>query len=262
MEMSHRSKEYEAINTRAEANFKRLIGVGDGYRVLFVQGGASGQFATVPMNFLPAGGHGRLPRHRHLGREGDRGGRPLRQGPPGRLDQGGQLPPGPRRRPRSSSADGSAYVHLTSNETIQGVQFRDFPDVGGRPAGGRHEQRHPLPAHRRRQVRPDLRRGPEEPRAVGRDGRPDPRVVDREGQQGRADDAPVLDPRQEQLAVQHPADVRRLRPRPGPPVDRRPAAAWPGSPSGTRRRPRPSTTPSTAAAATTRATPSPARGPR
>ncbi len=52
LEMSHRVPEYEAINARAEANFKRLIGVGDGYRVVFMQGGASGQFATVPMNFL------------------------------------------------------------------------------------------------------------------------------------------------------------------------------------------------------------------
>ena len=53
LEMSHRVPEYEAINARAEANFKRLIGVGDdGYRVVFMQGGASSQFATVPMNFL------------------------------------------------------------------------------------------------------------------------------------------------------------------------------------------------------------------
>src|SRR5437016_6331725 len=56
MEMSHRSKEYEAINARAEASFKRLLGVGDGYRVLFLQGGASMQFAMVPLNFLPSGG--------------------------------------------------------------------------------------------------------------------------------------------------------------------------------------------------------------
>src|SRR5262245_35208882 len=55
MEFSHRSKQYEKINRRAEANFKRLIGVGDGYRVLFLQGGASFQFAMVPMNFLPQG---------------------------------------------------------------------------------------------------------------------------------------------------------------------------------------------------------------
>src|SRR5262249_34698835 len=52
MEMSHRSKEYETINAQAEASFKRLLGVGDGYRVLFLQGGASTQFAMVPMNFL------------------------------------------------------------------------------------------------------------------------------------------------------------------------------------------------------------------
>src|SRR3954453_19422796 len=56
MEMSHRSKEYEAGNQDAEAGFKRLLGVGDDYRVIFVQGGASTQFAMVPLNFLPATG--------------------------------------------------------------------------------------------------------------------------------------------------------------------------------------------------------------
>src|SRR5437588_706843 len=55
MEMSHRSSEFEAINAQAETAFKRLLGVGDGYRVLFVQGGASTQFAMVPMNFLSPG---------------------------------------------------------------------------------------------------------------------------------------------------------------------------------------------------------------
>ena len=55
MEMSHRSAEFEAINSEAETRFKRLLGVGDGYRVLFVQGGASTQFAMVPMNFLSPG---------------------------------------------------------------------------------------------------------------------------------------------------------------------------------------------------------------
>src|SRR3954454_15377613 len=56
MEMSHRSTEFEAVNSQAEATFKRLLGVGDGYRVVFVQGGASTQFAMLPMNFLPPGG--------------------------------------------------------------------------------------------------------------------------------------------------------------------------------------------------------------
>ena len=52
MEVSHRSKEYEEVNSQAEARFKKLLGVGAGYRVLFLQGGASTQFALVPMNFL------------------------------------------------------------------------------------------------------------------------------------------------------------------------------------------------------------------
>src|SRR5262245_11483425 len=56
MEMSHRSKEFEAVNAQAEERLKRLLGVGAGYRVLFVQGGASTQFAMLPMNFLPPGG--------------------------------------------------------------------------------------------------------------------------------------------------------------------------------------------------------------
>src|SRR5262245_2321870 len=56
MEMSHRSKEFEAVNSQAEAALKRLVGVDDGYRALFVQGGASTQFAMLPMNFLPPGG--------------------------------------------------------------------------------------------------------------------------------------------------------------------------------------------------------------
>ena len=56
MEMSHRSKEYGAINSQAETRFMQLLGVGDGYRAIFVQGGASTQFAMLPLNFLPEGG--------------------------------------------------------------------------------------------------------------------------------------------------------------------------------------------------------------
>src|SRR3954467_5486388 len=55
MEMSHRSREYEAVNAQAETRFRQLLGLESGYRVLFLQGGASTQFALVPMNFLPPG---------------------------------------------------------------------------------------------------------------------------------------------------------------------------------------------------------------
>ena len=132
MEMSHRSKEYEAVNAGAEASFKRLLGVGDGHRVVFVQGGASTQFAMLPMNFLPPGA---TADYLMTGAWSDKA-----------LEEAAAL--GRARAAASTKADGyrrvprpdeinlspeSAYVHLTSNETIQGVQWHGFPDVGGRP---------------------------------------------------------------------------------------------------------------------------------
>jgi phosphoserine aminotransferase len=132
MEMSHRSRIFEGIVERAEASFKRLIGVGDGYRVVFVQGGASTQFATVPMNFLPPGG---VADYLVTGTWGEKAieeaalfGKPnlaasTREG-------------GYRRVPLASEirlSDHPSYVHLTSNETIQGVEYAEFPDLGSAP---------------------------------------------------------------------------------------------------------------------------------
>jgi len=132
MEMSHRSAEYEAINREAEAAFKRLIGVDSGYRVLFVQGGASTQFAMLPMNFLGAEqtadylitgawaekayeeaaaiGQVRIAASTHAGGY-------TRMSHPHEINL----------------SDDSAYVHLTSNETIQGTQWHMWPEVGERP---------------------------------------------------------------------------------------------------------------------------------
>jgi phosphoserine aminotransferase len=132
MEMSHRSAEYEAVNAQAEAAFKRLLGVGAGYRVVFLQGGASTQFAMVPMNFLPPEGSAdylvtgawaekALAEASGLGR--------ARAAASTQAD-------GYRRVPRPAELDlapGAAYVHLTSNETIEGIQWRVFPEVGDRP---------------------------------------------------------------------------------------------------------------------------------
>src|SRR5262245_49853339 len=132
MEMSHRGKEYEAINAEAEARFKRLLGVGDGYRVVFLQGGASTQFAMLPMNFLLPGGSadylltGAWAEKAHeeaaaLGR--------ARIAASTRGESYRRVP-----RPDEITVDPeAAYVHLTSNETIQGTQWHAFPDVGDRP---------------------------------------------------------------------------------------------------------------------------------
>ena len=55
LEHSHRGKDYEAVHNEAMDNIKKLLGFGDNYAVLFLQGGASQQFAMVPMNLLGEG---------------------------------------------------------------------------------------------------------------------------------------------------------------------------------------------------------------
>lgn len=55
MEMSHRSKAFEGIIKNAEADLRTLLGVPDNYRVMFLQGGASTQFASIPLNFTAEG---------------------------------------------------------------------------------------------------------------------------------------------------------------------------------------------------------------
>ncbi len=56
LEISHRSKTFQAIIDQAEANLRSLLAIGDDYRVLFLQGGAQMQFAMVPMNLLRGSG--------------------------------------------------------------------------------------------------------------------------------------------------------------------------------------------------------------
>ena len=55
MEMSHRSKVYDGIITETEAALRRVLSIPDNYKVLFLQGGASTQFAAIPMNLLKTG---------------------------------------------------------------------------------------------------------------------------------------------------------------------------------------------------------------
>src|SRR5690349_9119430 len=132
MEMSHRSAEYEAVNAQAEATFKRLLGAGDGYRVLFLQGGASTQFAMLPMNFLPPGGSADYlltgawaeKAHEEAAALGQvRVAASTRHEDYRRVPRPGEIALGPA----------PAYVHLTSNETIHGIQWHSFPDAGDRP---------------------------------------------------------------------------------------------------------------------------------
>ena len=62
MEMSHRSPVYEKIISDAESLLRQVMEIPDNYKVLFLQGGASTQFAAVPLNLLPEGGKARIQR--------------------------------------------------------------------------------------------------------------------------------------------------------------------------------------------------------
>ena len=133
LEISHRSTAFDGILAEAEANLRVLLGVPENYRVLFLQGGASLQFSMIPINLLrgrslPAsyiltgswGSKAVVEARRegkvHVAWDG-RADNFVRVPDDGELD----LPPA------------SAYVHYTSNETIQGVQFRRPPAVGDAP---------------------------------------------------------------------------------------------------------------------------------
>ncbi len=132
MEMSHRSKDYEAINADAEARVKRLLGLGEDYRVLFVQGGASLQFAMLPLNFLPAGATADYILSGSWAQKAIDEATKV-----GAVNIAATMKE--ERYTRMPAADEialseqPAYVHITSNETIQGVQWTQFPDVGAAP---------------------------------------------------------------------------------------------------------------------------------
>jgi phosphoserine aminotransferase len=132
MEMSHRSKEFEAVNAQAEAAFKRLLGVDAGYRVLFVQGGASTQFAMAPMNFLPPGGTADYIMTGAWAEKAFEEASLLGKPRQAASTKEGEYRRMPADRELQLNPD-AAYVHYTTNETIQGTQFHAVPAVGDRP---------------------------------------------------------------------------------------------------------------------------------
>jgi phosphoserine aminotransferase len=132
MEMSHRSKEFEAINNQAELRFKRLLGVGDEYRVVFLQGGASLQFAMLPMNFLWPG---QSADYLMSGAWAEKAYEQAAALGTARI-AASTKEQAYRRMPRPKEIQlgrNTAYIHFTSNETIHGTQWHTFPEVGDAP---------------------------------------------------------------------------------------------------------------------------------
>lgn len=136
MELSHRSKDFEAIVLSAESRLKSLLGLDSSWRVLFLQGGASLQFAQVPMNILRPTRTGQRSADYIL--SGDWGRKALAEACNIGLARAAASTKSEqfRRVPRPDELDfeeGAAYVHFTSNETIQGVQWPGEPETYGVP---------------------------------------------------------------------------------------------------------------------------------
>ena len=138
--------------------------------VLFLQGGASLQFSMVPMNLLGAGRRRRLHRHRLVGRKAIKEAKRV-----GTVNVTGSTKADNYNRIPAQSelqlTPGAAYVHITTNNTIEGTEWKTPARGRRRAARGRRVVRHLQRADRRRPLRPHLRRRAEEPRAVRRDAR-------------------------------------------------------------------------------------------
>jgi phosphoserine aminotransferase len=130
LEISHRSKTFEAIIGECEANIRRLAGIPDHYHVLFLQGGATTQFSMVPMNLLPVGSWADYlvtgSWSQKAVKEAKKVGA-VNVAFDGKADNYNRLP----KKDELKLTPGAAYVHVTTNETIHGVEFKALPDVGG-----------------------------------------------------------------------------------------------------------------------------------
>ena len=132
LEISHRSAEFVAINREAQDRFARLTGLTGTHKILFLQGGASQQFAMVPMNLMPAGGSADYVVTGSWSKKAVKEASKLGTG---RVAASSEED-GFARIPQQSELDrdpSASYLHYTSNNTIFGTQFSYVPDAGGTP---------------------------------------------------------------------------------------------------------------------------------
>lgn len=126
LECSHRGKEYDAVHTEAGAGIRKLLNVPEEYSILFLQGGASLQFAMVPMNLL---GPGQTADYVNSGAWASKAIKEAKL--MGTVNVAANTEKEiPTRVPRIDElklTKGAAYVHITSNETIAGSQWKTFP---------------------------------------------------------------------------------------------------------------------------------------
>src|SRR5437773_1180389 len=132
LEISHRSKTFESILEQAEADVRTLGNIPANYRILFLQGGASLQFSMVPMNLLPQGATAdyidtgswaekAIKEAKNVGS--------VNIAATTAADNYSRIPA----QSELKLTRGAAYVHMTSNNTIEGTEWKTLPEVGDAP---------------------------------------------------------------------------------------------------------------------------------
>ena len=132
MEMSHRSDEYVAIAEKAEQDLRDLLSVPSDYKVLFMQGGASQQFAQIPLNLLPEDGVADYVETGIWSKKAIEEARRFGTVNVAASAKAYDFFAIPGQNDWQLSKD-AAYLHYCSNETIGGLQFDWVPDVGDVP---------------------------------------------------------------------------------------------------------------------------------
>ncbi|MGG1551999.1 3-phosphoserine/phosphohydroxythreonine transaminase [Paenibacillus ferrarius] len=135
MEISHRSAEYEQVHNETQELLKRIFGIPAGYQILFLQGGASTQFAMIPMNFLKAGKVGSYVLTGAWAEKAIQEAKLFGEVAIAASSAEQKF----MKIPDLSEINldpNSAYLHVTSNETIEGAQFQAFPETGNIPLIG------------------------------------------------------------------------------------------------------------------------------
>jgi phosphoserine aminotransferase len=132
MEMSHRGKEFMSIATKAETDLRELMAIPDNYKVLFLQGGASSQFAAIPLNLLGGKQHADYINTGIWSKKAIAEAKRYCTVHVAADTAESGFTTVPTQASLNLNAD-AAYVHYTPNETIGGVEFDYIPDTGEVP---------------------------------------------------------------------------------------------------------------------------------
>jgi len=132
MEMSHRGKEFIEIHATAEADLRELMGIPKNYKVLFLQGGASAQFAVVPMNLLRGKTKADYVNTGQWSKKAISDAKKYCKVNVAASSEAENYTRAPKQAEWKLDPD-AAYVHITTNETIGGVEFHWVPDTGNVP---------------------------------------------------------------------------------------------------------------------------------